>query len=48
MSDNLCQSRLLADLPYDVLLKILSECDIDGVLNLSAVSTLYRETVSYP
>ena len=38
MPDNLRQSRLLADLPFDVLLKIFSECDVDDVLNLSAVS----------
>ena len=38
MPDNLRQSRLLADLPFDVLLEIFSECDVDDVLNLSAVS----------
>jgi len=47
MSDNLHQSRLLADLPFDALLKIFGECNVDDVLNLSTVSTLYRETVSY-
>ena len=39
MSNSLRWSRLLADLPFDVLLKILSECDVNDVLNLSAVST---------
>ena len=39
MSENMRRSRLLADLPCDVLLKIFSECDVDDVLNLSAVST---------
>ena len=39
MSENSRQSQLLADLPFDVLLRIFSECDVDGVLNLSAVST---------
>ena len=38
MTDNLRQPRLLADLPFDVLLKMFSECDVDDVLNLSAVS----------
>ena len=42
MSDNLRQSRLLADLPFDVLLKIFSECDVDDVLNLSAVSISFQ------
>jgi len=47
MPDNLRQSRLLADLPFDVLLKIFSECNVDDILNFSVVSTLYRETVLY-
>ena len=38
MPNNLRQSRLLADLPFDVLLKIFSDCDVDDILNLSAVS----------
>ena len=38
MSENLRQPRLLANLPVDVLLKIFSECDVDDVLKLSAVS----------
>jgi hypothetical protein len=42
MTDNLRQLRLLASLPFDVLLKIFSECDVDDVLNLSAVSTLFQ------
>ena len=38
MSDNLDQSQLLAGLPFDVLLNIFSDCDVEDVLNLSAVS----------
>ena len=38
MTDNLRQPQLPADFPLDVLLKIFSECDVDDVLNLSAVS----------
>ena len=39
MSKHLPHSRLLAELPFDVLLRVFDECDVDGVLNLSAVST---------
>ena len=38
MSGELCRPRLLATLPFDVLLRIFSECGVGDVLNLSAVS----------
>ena len=37
MFNNQCHSRLLAGLPFDMLLEIFGECDVEGVLNLSAV-----------
>ena len=39
MADDFRRSQLLADLPFDILLKIFSECDVDDILNLSTVST---------
>ena len=47
MSDNPPQSRLLANLPFDVLLKIFSECDVDDILNLSAVSTSLKRILLF-
>ena len=44
MSDNLPHSRLLGDLPFDVLLNIFDECDVVGILNLSVVSTSSQRT----
>ena len=48
MSDHQRHSRVLAELPFDVLLKVLGECDVDGVLNLSAVSTHPSEFILVP
>ena len=39
MSDNLHHSWLLAELPFDMLLKVLNKYNVNGVLDISAIST---------
>lgn len=46
MPDNSRQPLLLADHPFDVIVKIPGECDVDGVLELSVVSTSSKYTAS--
>ena len=39
MSDILHHSWLLAELPFDMLLKVLNKYNVNGLLNISAIST---------